>query len=239
MTTHIEILAVADCPHAAVAVQRCRDASADLADVSITTTVVHDEDQAQRLGMRGSPTILINGDNRFDEPDTATSCSCRVGPDAVPSPDALRSWLKPVVQRLVGIYHASGTPWGELSYWLKARLGRTHCALCDITHGAVREKPEWQACRRELSVPFDTVHLDERDDLLAAFTEGRTPCVVAETSSGLYMVVDTAELAACDGAPACLVEAVERNADALGFELAESATQSSCGDPRRTGHEVF
>lgn len=132
-----------------------------------------------------------------------------------------------VVHRLIGIYHASGTPWGELSYWLKARIGTTHCALCDITHGAVREKTEWQACRRQLTIPFDTVHLNERNEKLAAFTDQRTPCVVADTATGYVMVVDAVELAGCAGSPACLIEAVGRNAASLGLDLITFGTNTS------------
>ena len=123
------------------------------------------------------------------------------------------------VRRLVGVYHASGTPWGELSYWLKARVGSAHCALCDITHGAVREKSEWKACQRQLPVPFETVHLDERDPHLATFTDGQTPCVVADTASGFVMLVDPSELDACAGSPDALVKAVSRNAAVLGLDL--------------------
>jgi hypothetical protein len=121
--------------------------------------------------------------------------------------------------RLVGVYHASGTPWGEISYWLKARVGRAHCALCDITHGSVREKTEWKQRRAELPVPFVTVHLDERDATLLAFTEGHTPCVVAETSAGLEMLVDADQLDACDGSPACLLDTIDARAAALGIVL--------------------
>jgi len=123
------------------------------------------------------------------------------------------------VERLVGVYHASGTPWGELSYWLKARVGVAHCSLCDITHGSVREKDEWRECRARLGVEVATVHLNERDDPLRAFTDGRTPCVVAETSDGLVMVVEAAELAACAGSPPCLIDAITANASGLGLDL--------------------
>ncbi len=123
------------------------------------------------------------------------------------------------VVRLIGVYHASGTLWGELAYWLKARFGGGHCALCDITHGSVREKAEWKQCKTRLPVPIDTVHLDERDAELASFTEGRTPCVVAETSNGLVMVVTTTELSACDGSPGCLLAAIEANTARLGLDL--------------------
>lgn len=123
------------------------------------------------------------------------------------------------VLRLIGVYHASGTPWGEISYWLKARVGSSHCALCDITHASVREKREWKECRTRLPVALDTVHLNERGDALRAFTENRTPCVVAETDKGLVMVVDDAELIACDGSPMGLVDAVFANASGLGLDL--------------------
>lgn len=123
------------------------------------------------------------------------------------------------VERLVGIYNASGTLWGELSYWLKARVGVAHCALCDITHGSVREKDEWKRCRSRLPVPVVTVHLDERDEAMAAFTDGRTPCVVAETADGLVMLVESDQLAACDGSPTCLVDAIAANADARALRL--------------------
>lgn len=121
--------------------------------------------------------------------------------------------------RLVGVYHASGTPWGEISYWLKARAGVAHCALCDITHGSVREKAEWKECRARLPVPLVTVHLNERDRTLRSFTENRTPCVVADTTDGLVMLVDDAELTACAGSPECLVAAISTNASVLGLDL--------------------
>ncbi len=127
--------------------------------------------------------------------------------------------MKRPVVRLVGVYHATGTLWGELSYWLKARVGRAHCALCSITHGSVREKADWQRCRSEMAVPFVAVHLDERGPELTAFTDGRTPCVVAETSTGLVMVVDADRLEACDGSPARLVQAIDTRAAELGLAL--------------------
>lgn len=121
---------------------------------------------------------------------------------------------------LVGIYHATGTLWGEVSYWVRARLGGGHCALCDITHGSLREKPEWRTCRGALPVPMETVHLDERDAELAGFTDGRTPCVVARTTSGLEMLLDAAALEACEGAPRRLAEAIDRRVHDLGLRPA-------------------
>lgn len=61
----------------------------------------------------------------------------------------------PRLRRLVGVYDADHTLRGELSYWVGARLGRAHRALCDITHGTLRVKADWRACRSGLPVAFD------------------------------------------------------------------------------------
>jgi len=111
----------------------------------------------------------------------------------------------PNVVRLIGVYHADGSLLGELRYWVGARLGRAHCALCDVTHGLVRTKPDWTAARARLGVPFDTVHLDERDPDLVEVTDGRTPCVVAETPDGVELVLGPGDLARCDGSVEALL----------------------------------
>jgi hypothetical protein len=64
----------------------------------------------------------------------------------------------------VGVYDADGTVLGELSYFVGARFGRAHCALCDITYGLVRERPEWKTCRARFPVPFDTYHRNDQPE---------------------------------------------------------------------------
>lgn len=113
------------------------------------------------------------------------------------------------VDRLTGVYDAEGTLRGELAYWVGKRLGRRHCALCDITHGSVREKPEWRACSEGVPVPFDLVHRDERTAELIAATDDVAPVVVAHTGSGIEVLLGPDDLEACGGEPPCLVEAVE------------------------------
>ena len=115
-----------------------------------------------------------------------------------------------MIDRIVGVYDADGTPWGELAYWVGARLGRRHCALCDITHGSVRRKPEWDERAAELDVPFDVFH---RDEVPAHITEAvavAPPYVVAEGEDGIRVLLDGAALEACAGSPAALVDAVRR-----------------------------
>lgn len=123
------------------------------------------------------------------------------------------------VRRLVGVYHAEGSIIGELRYWVGARLGSAHCALCDITHGTFRAKPDWRRQRERLDLPFDTVHLDERDDALAAATEGTTPCVVADTPGGYVTLLGPDELEACHGSVETMFDRLRARGAELGLPL--------------------
>ena len=54
--------------------------------------------------------------------------------------------------RIVAVYNANGGIIGELSYVIKKVLGKTHCALCDISHGnSIKAKAQW----RERPSPYE------------------------------------------------------------------------------------
>ena len=109
------------------------------------------------------------------------------------------------VTRLVGVYDANGGLLGEAAYvWGKVR-GTRHCALCDITHGRVRRKPEWDRMVADLGIPVDLLHLDEMPaDVRLAVTACDAPVVLARTGTGLLPLVVGAELDALDGSVARL-----------------------------------
>lgn len=118
--------------------------------------------------------------------------------------------LSSPVLRLTGVYDAAGSLVGELRYLVGRTFGQRHCALCDITHGRVREKAAWRAARRQLPVPFTAVHLDERDAEERAVSEGQAPCVLAHTVEGVYVLLAGDELERCAGDPHLLVDALMR-----------------------------
>lgn len=99
------------------------------------------------------------------------------------------------VNEFIGIYDADSTIIGEVSYWIGARLGRTHCSLCELTHGIFTMKTEWKQCSRNLSVPFRTYHRNDapRDALLVA--NGSFPIVLARHGDELRIVLQDRELA--------------------------------------------
>lgn len=112
------------------------------------------------------------------------------------------------IDRLVGVYDADGTLLGELAYAVGHLLGRRSCALCDITHGGVRRRPEFDEAAAILGVPLDLLHRDERSQALATLTEGALPCVVAEGEGEQVVLVGRGALAACGKDPVALVDAI-------------------------------
>jgi len=122
------------------------------------------------------------------------------------------------IVRLIGVYDADGTVVGELSYWIRARLGRAHCSLCDITHGSVRAKPEWTTCRQSLAIPFDTYHRNDQPDRVRVATAEHLPAVVAETTTELIVLLDPEALVACDGSLDAMFNALQSAADARGLK---------------------
>ncbi len=74
----LEIFQVADCPNAAVLTARISDLAHDRADLQITRQVVTTEEDAERLGMTGSPILLANGADPFARPRQKPSILCRL-----------------------------------------------------------------------------------------------------------------------------------------------------------------
>lgn len=103
------------------------------------------------------------------------------------------------ITELIGVYDADATLLGEISYWVGARLGITHCSLCELTHGLFTKKSEWNQCAESLAIPFRLFHRDDAPhDVLAALTE-QFPAVLQRTTQGLKIILTKDELERFDG----------------------------------------
>ena len=121
------------------------------------------------------------------------------------------------VRELIGVYDADGTLLGEARYWIGAPLGRTHCALCEITHGLFAERADWRRCRDQLDVGFRTYHRNDAPaDVLAAGAPA--PFVVARTDGGLVRLLGPAQLDACSGDVEQFRRALSRACAELGLD---------------------
>ncbi len=91
---------------------------------------------------------------------------------------------------LVGVYRADGGPLGELRYVAGKMTGSAHCGLCDITHGSVRRRPEWDEMVARLGVPVVLMHLNEMTrEVTAAVRDAGAPVVLGRNDEGALMTL--------------------------------------------------
>jgi hypothetical protein len=103
------------------------------------------------------------------------------------------------ITELIGVYDADSTLLGEVSYWVGARFGITHCSLCELTHGLFTKKSEWKQCAESFTAPFHLFHRDDApSDVLTALT-GKFPAVLQRTTEGLKIILTKDELERFDG----------------------------------------
>jgi hypothetical protein len=76
------LLTVPDCPNAAVFEERLAAVLAGRPDAVVRRREVADERDAAQAGMRGSPTLLINGVDPFAAPGQVPGLACRLYRDA-------------------------------------------------------------------------------------------------------------------------------------------------------------
>ncbi|CAB4603071.1 unannotated protein [freshwater metagenome] len=120
---------------------------------------------------------------------------------------------------LIGVYDADGSFAGEIRYWVGARLGRTHCSLCEITHGPFVEKSEWRNYRASLNVDFTTFHRDDAPADILEASGHRFPVVLARSGDRLLVVLSPEQLEICDGDVKKFQVALAQSCAAEGFAL--------------------
>ena len=96
----LTLLTVPDCPNAAAFEERLAAALAGRPGAVVRRREIADEQEAAEAGMRGSPTLLIDGVDPFAAPGQAPGLACRLYRDAAgrvagtPPVEALRRALE-------------------------------------------------------------------------------------------------------------------------------------------------
>jgi hypothetical protein len=115
--------------------------------------------------------------------------------------------------RLVGVYNADGSLRGELAYLLGRARGTAHCALCDITHGRLRRRRDFDEASGRLPMRIELRHRDEIDQPMVDVIDGRYPCVlVFDPDPEVLLGPD--DLDACGGAPDAFIARITEALDA-------------------------
>lgn len=107
----------------------------------------------------------------------------------------------------MGIYNAEGSLSGEVDYFLGKLAGTRHCALCDITHGIIREKNTFIEAKSNLAIPFETLHLDELDETMSEFAEDAA-CILALSNGAAKLFITNDQLISCNGSVDALLHLI-------------------------------
>ena len=94
----VTLLYFDDCPNWVEADQHLILLQAEIPDLETVRQQVETPEDAERLGFRGSPSILIDGVDPFADPDAPVGLSCRIyttpsGPAGSPTLQQLRDVL--------------------------------------------------------------------------------------------------------------------------------------------------
>jgi hypothetical protein len=96
----VTLLFFDDCPHWRLADERLREALARAGrdDVRVQHRLVTTPEQVEATGFRGSPTVLVNGQDPFASEDAPVGLTCRLfrteaGPAGVPTVEQLLAVL--------------------------------------------------------------------------------------------------------------------------------------------------
>lgn len=73
----VTLLYFDDCPNWRTTDRILTDLSAELG-FEVTRRLVTTPEEAEELGFRGSPTVLIDGEDPFADPESPTGLSCRI-----------------------------------------------------------------------------------------------------------------------------------------------------------------
>ena len=103
------------------------------------------------------------------------------------------------IEELIGVYDADSTLLGEVSYWVGARLGKTHCSLCELTHGLFTKKNQWKECEMNLRVSFWAFHRNDAPADVLECAAGQYPVVLKRVNGQLSIVLTRSDLESFGG----------------------------------------
>jgi hypothetical protein len=113
------------------------------------------------------------------------------------------------VVRLHGVYDASGTIVGEISYFLRRTFLKQHCSLCDITHSTFSRRSSWDNCVPELGYEFQLHHRNDAPASVTSAAGYAAPCIICEYEDGsLTLLVNSNELNSCGHSPEQLMNLI-------------------------------
>lgn len=97
---------------------------------------------------------------------------------------------------LLFVYNAGSSKWQlALDIAHKVLSPSTYpCKLCNLTHGILKIRPQWQAFLEQLDLPVQFLHSDEFQITYPEWKELQLPAVLLQTNGKMEVVIDHYQL---------------------------------------------
>lgn len=83
------------CPNSPILIERIAEAIKGLDNIDYTEIIVDSNEKAKEIKFRGSPTLLINGEDFENQPEPKSpALSCRYYPNGLPDVYAIQERIK-------------------------------------------------------------------------------------------------------------------------------------------------
>ena len=118
------------------------------------------------------------------------------------------------------IYRADGSFMGEVRYLRDKCLGKTECALCDLSHGwNPLGRSDWRR-RKGVAASLHWLHRDELPHHVAAQVGSQLPCVAMDRNGEIEIMIGREALQGCEGDFSVFEHLLEQTVRALHAERA-------------------
>lgn len=94
MKIQIELQHFIGCPNSPILIESVKKAIKDLGNITYHEVIVDSNEKAKKLKFRGSPTLLINGEDFENQPEPDDpALACRYYPNGLPNVDQIKERL--------------------------------------------------------------------------------------------------------------------------------------------------
>ena len=91
----IELQHFIGCPNSPVLIERVREAIKEFDNIDYREVIVNSNEKADEVKFRGSPTLLINGDDFENQPEPESpALACRYYMNGLPGVDQIKEKIK-------------------------------------------------------------------------------------------------------------------------------------------------
>lgn len=103
------------------------------------------------------------------------------------------------IERIYFVWNADFSLKGGIQALSDVLQQQHSCTLCDIAYHRITQKSGWKAYKKSLGIPYQEPCRNQLNSALIEAAHGKFPAVLAKTSTGAIVLLDSESIDSCDG----------------------------------------